>query len=56
MLLTICKKCGKFLPEGEHLWPVLIDEGSGIVTPMNVCQTCYDTIGNDDSKLLLESA
>jgi len=57
MILTLCKKCGKFLPEGETLYPVTIDEGNGLVSHMDVCQSCYCIIQNDnDSKLLLENA
>ena len=57
MLLTLCKKCGKFLPEGENLFPVTVDEGHGLVSHMDVCQNCYCAIQNDnDAKLLLENA
>jgi hypothetical protein len=58
MLLILCKKCGKFLAEGEQLWPVLVDQGAGLVQNMDVCQSCYETIGDEttQSKLLLEQA
>lgn len=52
MLFVLCKKCGKLLPDTTILYEVLVDEGSGIVTPMKVCESCYETI-NNDSELIL---